>query len=408
VADPYLAAAEAFVAQVKRGPVRGGGHLPGADVIATEVWLRVIVDAALATSAGLATGDAAGEVENPGMDTLPPAGNGLAAAYRRGVDSSSPGQFFHEWGLHAVASAARAPLLAELHGLRQLFDLQWDRSIEAAERWRAEDPTVRALQMPDLGELLTWLMADADKARAEVARLQAGPCGDSPPPLAGITPPGCTLAYDHRGMHTDGTATWTNLTETTGARLDHEAIRRRAQAARWPRVGALFASQQDVLGLLTAVERLTGELTIREALEAVLRRQIIRLDPDNPYAMPIADLDQWWADQMRDPAFAAAYQAVTTVTALADLRYDAGRAVDALLAVIPGDRYGHVVTGYSLGDGVSYGPPTPLATRCAITGHREAADWLAMWFGQDYPGVIALRQRANELQHVQDGTVASG
>jgi hypothetical protein len=219
MADPYLAAAEAFVAQAKRGPVRGGGHLPGAEAIATEVWLRVIVDAALGASAATepaSDGDSAGEDANRGTHMLPPNADEMAAAYRRGVDSSAPGQFFHEWGLHAVASAACAPLLAELHGLRQLFDLQWTRMIEATVRWRAEDPTGRALQMPDLGELLAWLMADADKARAEVERLQAGPCGDSPPPLAGTTPLLCMLAHGHGGMHTDGSACWTNLADVDG------------------------------------------------------------------------------------------------------------------------------------------------------------------------------------------------
>lgn len=44
--------------------------------------------------------------------------------------------------------------------------LQWKRSREAVERWRAEDPEARALVIPDLGALLQWLMDDADRARA--------------------------------------------------------------------------------------------------------------------------------------------------------------------------------------------------------------------------------------------------
>jgi len=54
----------------------------------------------------------------------------------------------------------------ELAKLRALFDMQWQRMTEATARWRAEDPEARALVMPDLGDLLQWLMADADNARS--------------------------------------------------------------------------------------------------------------------------------------------------------------------------------------------------------------------------------------------------
>lgn len=67
----------------------------------------------------------------------------------------------------AAVDAARAPLATEVHDLRLIFDLGFARMGDATERWRAEDPTARALVMPDLGDLLKWLMADADKARVE-------------------------------------------------------------------------------------------------------------------------------------------------------------------------------------------------------------------------------------------------
>lgn len=56
----------------------------------------------------------------------------------------------------------------ELHELRALFDLQQRRMREATARWRAEDPEARTLVLPDLGDLLKWLMDDADKARAQI------------------------------------------------------------------------------------------------------------------------------------------------------------------------------------------------------------------------------------------------
>lgn len=56
----------------------------------------------------------------------------------------------------------------ELHELRALFELQQRRMREATARWRDEDPEARALVLPDLGDLLKWLMDDADKARAQI------------------------------------------------------------------------------------------------------------------------------------------------------------------------------------------------------------------------------------------------
>lgn len=72
----------------------------------------------------------------------------------------------------AVRDDAR--LRAEAADLRELFALQCTRMDEATARWRAEDPEARALMMPDLGALLTWLMAAADRGRAEVAVEEAG------------------------------------------------------------------------------------------------------------------------------------------------------------------------------------------------------------------------------------------
>jgi hypothetical protein len=86
----------------------------------------------------------------------------------------------------------------------QLFELQWNRSVEADALWRAEDPEARANIRPDLGVLLTWLMeranpkADAVKLKAtqqvlaererELLELK-GPCSNSD----------CHLHYAHAG-----------------------------------------------------------------------------------------------------------------------------------------------------------------------------------------------------------------
>jgi hypothetical protein len=67
------------------------------------------------------------------------------------------------------ASALAADRENEVDGMRTLIAMQWNRSMAATRRWRAEDPEARRLIMPDLGTLLTWLMHDADKVRAELA-----------------------------------------------------------------------------------------------------------------------------------------------------------------------------------------------------------------------------------------------
>lgn len=56
------------------------------------------------------------------------------------------------------AARDRAFLIAEVDELQALFDLQWTRMGEATELWRAANPG-NELVMPDLGNLLTWLMA---------------------------------------------------------------------------------------------------------------------------------------------------------------------------------------------------------------------------------------------------------
>ena len=66
--------------------------------------------------------------------------------------------------------------LADMAELRALFDLQYTRMTEATQRWREESRAEWAQVLPDLGELLAWLMRRADSARAranEAARLSA-------------------------------------------------------------------------------------------------------------------------------------------------------------------------------------------------------------------------------------------
>lgn len=49
--------------------------------------------------------------------------------------------------------------------LRAVFEKQWLRVGKATDRWRAEDPHARALVSPDLGNLVQWLMDQADRGR---------------------------------------------------------------------------------------------------------------------------------------------------------------------------------------------------------------------------------------------------
>lgn len=56
----------------------------------------------------------------------------------------------------------------ELRDMRHLFDMQQRRMREATARWRAEDPAARELILPDLGDLLQWLMDKADQANSDI------------------------------------------------------------------------------------------------------------------------------------------------------------------------------------------------------------------------------------------------
>lgn len=68
--------------------------------------------------------------------------------------------------INTLADAARHA--AEL---QSLFDLQWTRSQEADEMWRKAHPEKKRT-IPDLGELLEWLMAKARQSqpRDEIVR----------------------------------------------------------------------------------------------------------------------------------------------------------------------------------------------------------------------------------------------
>lgn len=76
-------------------------------------------------------------------------------------------------GDHDIGEArleARAVLEAgaeELAEMQALFDLQWTRMGDATRLWVAEDPKTRAGILPDLGDLLTWLIKRGDDARAQ-------------------------------------------------------------------------------------------------------------------------------------------------------------------------------------------------------------------------------------------------
>lgn len=73
------------------------------------------------------------------------------------------------WHRIAESEAAAADridaLTRELDTLHRLFDMQQERMREATELWRSEDPERRALTLPDLGDLLKWLMDRADRLR---------------------------------------------------------------------------------------------------------------------------------------------------------------------------------------------------------------------------------------------------
>lgn len=71
----------------------------------------------------------------------------------------------HGW---EKANYVRATLAEqENRELRSLFEMQQMRMQEATAAWRAEWPEERELIMPDLGDLLTWLMVKAGIAPSE-------------------------------------------------------------------------------------------------------------------------------------------------------------------------------------------------------------------------------------------------
>jgi hypothetical protein len=74
------------------------------------------------------------------------------------------------WAELDTVRGERDQLEREVTELRALFDLQFTRMGDATARWRAKDPDTRALVLPDLGNLLQWLMADADQVRGELAK----------------------------------------------------------------------------------------------------------------------------------------------------------------------------------------------------------------------------------------------
>lgn len=68
---------------------------------------------------------------------------------------------------------ANARQIEQMAERDQLAELQYRRMMQATARWRAEDPTNREGVLPDLGDLLSWLMAEADAAAQERDRAEA-------------------------------------------------------------------------------------------------------------------------------------------------------------------------------------------------------------------------------------------
>lgn len=68
-----------------------------------------------------------------------------------------------------IAKLSRVKDLREKNAeLESLFDLQWKRMGEATRLWRAAHPG-KELTSPDLGALLTWLMAEIDGYKQSLA-----------------------------------------------------------------------------------------------------------------------------------------------------------------------------------------------------------------------------------------------
>lgn len=65
-------------------------------------------------------------------------------------------------GLAAVLAIVERDQSEELALLRGLFEIQSRRMAAATAMWRSEDPVARAHTLPDLGDLLGWLMSKID------------------------------------------------------------------------------------------------------------------------------------------------------------------------------------------------------------------------------------------------------
>ena len=103
----------------------------------------------------------------------------------------------------------------EVADLRAIFDLQWTRTREADERWRAEAPEERAGVMPDLGVLIKWLMDRADQAEAHDRQ---------PYPTADAYEAACRALAHYRSLADDATAA---LERSSINVVEAEQLRRR-------------------------------------------------------------------------------------------------------------------------------------------------------------------------------------
>lgn len=73
---------------------------------------------------------------------------------------------------HDAAAAGKDQAEERLAELERLFELQESRMGDAVQRWVAEDPETRELTVPDLGQLLEWLLSRDDERRRCLEQLQ--------------------------------------------------------------------------------------------------------------------------------------------------------------------------------------------------------------------------------------------
>lgn len=97
-------------------------------------------------------------------------------------------------GLAAVLAIVERDQAGELAELRTLFELQWRRMTEATAMWRAEDPENRANVLPDLGDLLTWLMGRVKELQLASAALDLPRCSGS---VVTFAPAPCGRDHNH-------------------------------------------------------------------------------------------------------------------------------------------------------------------------------------------------------------------